>query len=279
MKSLEGKVAVVTGATSGIGARIAELFVAEGARVVLAGRREREGEERAAALGSSASFVRCDVSVEADVEALVGHAVERHGRLDVMVNNAGGPGNMASVTDFDAEVFARTLSVHVTGVMLGIKHAGRQMVAQGSGSIVNVASLAGKIAGWSGLDYSTAKAAVLHLTRCAAIDLGEHGVRVNSVSPGFVPTGIFAKGAGVEASAADASADSAVAVFETLMKDSQPIFRTISTDDIAAAALWFASDASRLVTGQDVGVDGGVSAGRPASVSRADRERIRGLLS
>lgn len=279
MKSLHRKVAVVTGATSGIGARIAEVFAAEGAHVVLAGRREREGHERAAALGESATFVRCDVSVEADVEALVGHAVERYGRLDVMVNNAGGPGNMASVTDFDSAVFTRTLAVHVAGVMHGIKHAGRQMVAQRSGSIINVASLAGKIAGWSGLDYSTAKAAALHLTRCAAVDLGEHEVRVNSVSPGFVPTGIFAKGAGADASAAAATATSVAEAFKPLLDSSQPLPGTVRTDDIAAAVLWLAGDASRLVTGQDLAVDGGITAGRPAVAARAERTRMRDLLS
>ncbi|ARF83299.1 SDR family NAD(P)-dependent oxidoreductase [Kitasatospora aureofaciens] len=279
MKSLHHKVAVVTGATSGIGARIAEVFAGEGAYVVLAGRREREGHERAAALGEQATFVRCDVSLEADVEALVGHAVDRYGRLDIMVNNAGGPGNMASVTDFDTEVFARTMAVHVAGVMLGIKHAARQMVVQRSGSIINVASLAGKIAGWSGLDYSTAKAAVLHLTRCTAVDLGEYQVRVNSVSPGFVPTGIFAKGAGADASVADAAAPSAAAMFKPLLDSNQPLPGTVATDDVAAAALWLAGDASRLVTGQDLAVDGGMTAGRPAAVSRAERTRMRDHLS
>ncbi|MFD3589506.1 SDR family NAD(P)-dependent oxidoreductase [Streptomyces sp. NPDC058683] len=180
MKTLDKKVAIVTGATSGIGARIAEAFVHEGAHVVLAGRREAEGESKASSLGETATFVRTDVSVEEDVEALVAHTVERHGRLDIMVNNAGGPGNGASVTGFDGEVFQRTLAVHVHGTMYGTKYAARQMLAQRSGSIINMASLAGKVAGWSGLDYSTAKAAVLHLTRCSAVDLGEHGIRVNS---------------------------------------------------------------------------------------------------
>ena len=165
MGILDGKVAIVTGATSGIGAAIAEKFIAEGASVVLAGRREAEGEARAAALGERAVFVRADVTVEAEVSALVDHAVGRFGRLDIMVNNAGTPGNMTPVVDFDADVFARTMAVHVGGVLLGTKHAGRVMAAQRSGSIINMASRVGKAAGYSGLDYSTAKAAVIHFTR------------------------------------------------------------------------------------------------------------------
>ncbi|MFJ9031011.1 SDR family NAD(P)-dependent oxidoreductase [Streptomyces sp. NPDC102274] len=279
MKTLDQKVAIITGATSGIGARIADVFVRAGAHVVLAGRREAEGKAVAESLGGTAGFIRADVSAEEDVEALVTRTVERHGRLDIMVNNAGTPGNRASVSDFDGEVFRRTLAVHVHGAMYGTKHAARQMLTQRSGSIINMASLAGKAAGWSGMDYSTAKAAVLHLTRCAAMDLGEHGIRVNSVSPGFVPTGIFAKGAGVAPSAADGSVDALAVVFDSVMKRHQAIETPVSTDDVAEAVLWLAGDASRLVTGQDIGVDAGTSVGRPSAMSREEFDSLRGLLA
>jgi NAD(P)-dependent dehydrogenase (short-subunit alcohol dehydrogenase family) len=279
MTSLKDKVTVVTGATSGIGAAMARLFVAEGAYVVLAGRREDEGLKRVAELGDRAAFVRTDVTVEADVEALVEQAVERHGRVDVMVNNAGGPSNGGPVTEYDADAFTRTLAVHVTGTLLGTKYAGRQMAVQRSGSIINLGSLAGRIAGWSGLDYSVAKAAVIHLSRCAAVDLGQYGVRVNCVSPGFVPTGIFAKGGGLDHSSADATAAKLAAGAQALVVGVQALEEVVRPEDVAAAALWLAGDGSALVTGQEIAVDGGVSAGRPPSAMADDRNRIRNVLT
>jgi NAD(P)-dependent dehydrogenase (short-subunit alcohol dehydrogenase family) len=276
---MEQTVAIVTGATSGIGARIAQLFVAEGARVVLAGRRADEGERTAASLGGDASFFRTDVSSDEDMAALVRHTVERYGQLDVMVNNAGTPGNMAPVTEYDLDVFARTMAVHVHGTLLGIKHAGRQMTAQRSGTIINMGSVAGKAGGWAGLDYSVAKAAIIQLTRSAAVDLGEYGVRVNSVSPGFVPTGIFAKGAGVPSSTADAAVASLAAGATSLVSGVQSIAAVVTPDEVATAVLWLAGNSSRLVTGQDIGVDGGVSAGRPVATLRAERDHLRQVLS
>ncbi|MEB3960489.1 SDR family oxidoreductase [Streptomyces kunmingensis] len=279
MKSMDQKVAIVTGATSGIGASIAELLVAEGAHVVLAGRREPEGTEMATLLGERAGFFRTDVSNEEDVAALVGHTFERYGRLDVMVNNAGGPGDMSPATEYNLDTFERTMAVHVSGTLLGIKHAGRKMAAQASGSIINLGSAAGKAGGWAGLDYSVAKAAILQLTRSAAVDLGEHGVRVNSVSPGFVPTGIFAKGAGVPPSTADAAAALLGAKAPSLVQGVQPLATAVTPADVAAAVLWLAGDAGRLITGQDIGIDGGVSAGRPVTALRAERDRLRHALS
>jgi NAD(P)-dependent dehydrogenase (short-subunit alcohol dehydrogenase family) len=243
MGTLHGRVAVITGATSGIGAAIARLFVAEGARVVLGGRREEMGEALAAELGGPASFRRTDVTVESDVEALVAHAADRYGPPDVMVNNAGGPGHGAGVADIDLDAFQRVLSAHLGGVVLGTKYAARAMVPRRSGTIINLASTSGHLAGWCGADYSTAKAAILHFTRCAAVELGESGIRVNSISPGVVLTGVC---------------------------DYQPIRRTGTTENVAAAALWLAGDATGLVNGHDLALDGGVSAGRPASVSLAE---------
>jgi NAD(P)-dependent dehydrogenase (short-subunit alcohol dehydrogenase family) len=244
MGTLDGKVAVITGGTSGIGAAIARLFVAEGARVVLGGRREALGEALAAELGGAAAFRRADVTVEPDVEALVGHAVGRYGRLDVMVNNAGGPGHRGGVADVDLDAFQGVLTAHLGGVVLGTKYAARAMVPRRSGTIINLASTSGHLAGWCGPDYSTAKAAILHFTRCAAVELGESCVRVNSISPGVVLTGVC---------------------------DYQPIRRTGTTDDVAAAALWLAGEATGLVNGHDLALDDGLSAGRPGSVSWSER--------
>ncbi|GAA2513881.1 SDR family NAD(P)-dependent oxidoreductase [Winogradskya humida] len=274
MGSLAGKVAVVTGATSGIGTRIARLFVGEGAQVVLAGRREAEGAQVAAELGDAATFRRADVSAEEDVRALVEYAAERHGRLDVMVSNAGGPGHWVDVADVDLAAFREVMDVHLYGVLLGMKYAARVMVPQGSGSIINMASVSGTEAGWSGLDYSAAKAAIIHLTRCAAIELGESGVRVNSIAPSVVLTGIFGKGAGLDPAVADRTADGLAGAFPLMMGDYQAVRRPVSTEDVAQAALWLAGDAAGIVNGVNLAVDGGVSAGRPVSVSRAERVRL-----
>jgi len=269
MGLLDSEVAIVTGGTSGIGARTAELFAAEGASLVIAGRRTEQGEAIAARLG--ASFVRTDVSVEDDVHALIAHTVDRHGRLDVLVNNAGDYGIGGSIAEVDLKQFERTMAVHVGGVVAGMKHAAPVMLRQGSGSIVNLASIGGWLAGWTGLGYSAAKAAVLQLTRSAAVELGEHGIRVNSISPGPVLTGIFAKGAGLDPAEADRTAAELEPLFTAALEHWQPVRRAGTPDDVAPAALWLASDASSFVNGHNLVVDGGISAGRPISISRGER--------
>jgi NAD(P)-dependent dehydrogenase (short-subunit alcohol dehydrogenase family) len=263
MGVLDGKVAVITGGTSGIGARTAELFACAGARVVIAGRRAAEGQAQAAKLGPGAEFVRADVSAEADVAALVTGAAERHGRLDCLVNCAGEGGSPGGIATLDLDRLQRTLAIHLGGVAAGMKYAAPVMAAQRSGSIVNVASIGGHIAGWTFLDYSAAKAAIIQLTRCAAAELGAHGVRVNSVSPGPILTGIFGKGAGLDPAQADQDAARLEPVFTARLEAYQPIRRAGVPADVAAAVLWLASDASSFITGQDLAIDGGILAGRP----------------
>jgi NAD(P)-dependent dehydrogenase (short-subunit alcohol dehydrogenase family) len=265
MGLLDNKITVITGGTSGIGARTAALFAAEGASVVIAGRRTEQGQAMAARLG--ASFIRTDVSVESDVQALIAHTVDRHGRLDVLVNNAGDYGTAGSITEVDLQQFERTMAVHVGGVVAGMKYAAPVMIRQKSGSIINLASIGGQLAGWTGLDYSAAKAAILQLTRSAAGELGEHGIRVNTISPGPVLTGIFAKGAGMDPAQADRSAAALEPLFTAALKQWQPIHRAGTPDDVAPAALWLASDASSFINGHNLVVDGGISAGRPVSIS------------
>src|SRR6266702_2232995 len=272
MLSLEGKVAVITGGTSGIGARTAEVFVAEGAKAVIAGRRKERGERLAQKLGDAASFLRTDVSVEADVKAMVDHAVDRFGRLDCLMNNAGRSSQYAVIADADLEQFDAVVAVHLRAVLAGMKYAARVMAVQGTGSIINVASVNGIRAGLGGHYYSAAKAASIHLTRCAAMELGEKGIRVNSLSPGMIATGAFGKYVGMESDEADDKPEYAEAAIGSILPRWQPLQYVGRVDDIAQAALFLASDAARFVTGHNLVVDGGISAGWPIAAVRADRE-------
>ena len=270
--TLAGKVAVITGGTSGIGARTAEIFISEGAKVVIAGRRQERGERLARALGDDASFVRTDVTVEAEVERMIAHAVDRFGRLDCLINSAGRSSQYAAFTEVDLTQFDAVMAVHLRAVLAGIKYAARVMAAQGSGSIINVTSVNGTRAGLGGHYYSAAKAGSIHLTRCAAVELGEKGIRVNSLSPGMTATGAFGKYLGLTPDEADEHPEYAEAAIRAVLPHYQPLQRVIRTDDIARAALFLASDAARMITGQDLVVDGGISSGWPVAAVRQDRE-------
>jgi NAD(P)-dependent dehydrogenase (short-subunit alcohol dehydrogenase family) len=209
MGMLDNKVAIVTGATSGIGERTAELFVSEGATVLFTGRRKAEGETVARRLGKSASYVPADATSEADWQRVISFAMDRHGRIDALFNNAGGPAPTGGIEDISVNGFDGAMALLVRSVMLGMKHVAFIMKRQRSGSIINNGSVAAHAAGYSSsMVYSAAKAAVVQFTRCVAMELGEYGVRVNSVSPGAIATGIFAKALGMkDASKADALAD------------------------------------------------------------------------
>lgn len=263
---LAGKVCIVTGATSGIGKGTAERYVAEGATVVLSGRRAELGESIASALGSSASFVQADVSVEADVRALITSTRDRFGRIDCLFNNAGGPGQTGGIEGLDVDRFDATYANNVRSVMLGMKHVAPIMKAQGSGSIINNASVAGSRSGYSSsVVYGSSKAAVIQLTKTVAMELAEHGVRVNSISPGAIATGIFGKVFGMSDAAADATAVAMQGAFAA----AQPIPRAGLPADIAGVAVFLASDDSSFVTAHDLVVDGGLIAGRAWSPAQA----------
>jgi NAD(P)-dependent dehydrogenase (short-subunit alcohol dehydrogenase family) len=274
MQTLEGKVAAISGGTSGIGAAIAELFVSEGAKVVIGGRRKERGQKLADSLGEAAIFARTDVAVEADAKALLETAVQQFGRVDRLVNNVGIPTPRKALQDFDLEAFDFAMAVQVRGTLAGIKHAARTMIKQGSGSIINTASINGFRAG-HGIDYSVAKAAVIHLTRCAANELGEKGIRVNTLSPGPIATGIFGKGAGLAPDAADLALDAAIAAVGALVPRWQPLQIVGLATDVAQAALFLTSDASRLIAGHNLVIDGGASIGWPPSVLRDDIAAFR----
>ena len=259
MGRLDGKVAVITGATSGIGLRTAEIFAYEGAKVVIAGRRRDEGEALANRIGANCLFKQTDVTEEDQMKALIDLAVERFGRIDCLFNNAGGPAQTGGIEGLDVAQFDAAMATLVRSVMLGMKHAAPHMRRQGAGSIINNGSIAGHLGGYSSsLVYGAAKAAVIHFTKCVAMELGEAGIRVNSISPGAIATGILAKALGVETGAADQKAETLAGVF----KSAQPIPRAGIPDDIAHAAVFLASDESSFINGADLVIDGGVIGGR-----------------
>ncbi|MGA7803206.1 SDR family NAD(P)-dependent oxidoreductase [Bradyrhizobium sp.] len=259
MARLSGKVAVITGATSGIGLRTAEIFVSEGAKIVIAGRRVPEGEALASKLGADCIFRQTDVTVEDEMRALIGLAVASFGRIDCLFNNAGGPAQTGGIEGLDVERFDAAMATLVRSVMLGMKHAAPHMKKQGFGSIINNGSIAGRLAGFSSsLVYGAAKAAVIHLTKCVAMELGESGVRVNSISPGAIATGIFGKALGLTVDAAEKTPDLMREVYKAI----QPIPRAGLPEDIAYAAVFLASDESSFVNGHDFVVDGAITGGR-----------------
>jgi len=278
MGMVDNKVAIITGATSGIGARTAELFVAEGASVVFTGRRQAEGEALAARIGAKARFIQADATVEADWKRVIELTMQAHGRIDCLFNNAGGPSPTGSITSIPVDGFDAAMALLVRSVMLGMKHAAPVMMRQKSGSIVNNGSIAGHLAGYSSsMIYSAAKAAVNHLTKCVAMELGEHSVRVNSVSPGAITTGILAKALGMDTAKADTSAKVTEQIGQVYSK-AQPIPRAGIPDDIAQCVLWLASDRSTFVNGIDIVVDGGIIGGRMYSAHQEGLRQTKAAL-
>jgi len=260
MARLEGKVCIVTGATSGIGRRTAEIFVAEGARVVAAGRRADLGEALQKELGAERLlFQRTDVTQEAEFKALIEACVAKWGRVDCLFNNAGGPAPVGGIETIPVDGFDAAMASLIRSVMLGMKHVTPVMVKQGGGSIINNGSVAARRAGMSSsMIYSAAKAAVNHLTVCVAMQLGEKNIRVNSISPGAIATGIFGKALGLSPEEAEKTAETMKGVFAA----NQPIPRSGLPDDIAQAAVFLASNESSFINGHDLVVDGGLVGGR-----------------
>lgn len=256
-----GRVALVTGGTSGIGEATAARFVSEGASVILTGRNPARGADVAARLGDRAHFVQAEAGVEDDIARAVSVAVERFGRLDVLFNNAGGPssGEVESVTLAD---FRAAFDVLVGGVVFGTKHATPIMRAQGRGAIINNSSVASQRTHLGGYLYSMAKAAVSQQTRLAGMELGRHGITVNCVSPGAIVTPIFVGGLDVAAKDPVRSAQRMTQVEAALGKGT-PLLRAGQGDDVANAVLFLASDEGAYINCHDLVVDGGmVVAGR-----------------
>ncbi|MDR2857281.1 MAG: SDR family oxidoreductase [Novosphingobium sp.] len=260
---LAGKVAIVTGGSRGLGQGMVELFVEEGARVVIADVREEAGRALAGTLGDAVRFRQTDVSKREAVQALVDYTIAEFGGLHAICNNAGLTDEAyGSLLDADFEAFERVMAVNVKGVMLGTQIAARHMAQHGGGSVINISSISGIQPGYGFFNYRASKAAVVNFTRTAAIELGVNLVRVNCICPGNIPTdmGTYA------ASEDDAKARKIKDAVADVRMGWQPLKRQGSPRDIAEAALFFASDRSRQVSGQILSVDGAATAGMAKSM-------------
>jgi len=244
-QELAGRVAIVTGGASGIGRATVELFVEEGASVVVADVDTAAGESLASALGPAAAFMPTDVTDPEQVQRAVDFAVERFGGLHIMFNNAGVSSSLRRLLDADLAEFPRVMSVNLFGVIVGTQRAGRHMAANGGGAIINNSSLAGLKPGAGVVTYRASKAAVIHFSKSAAIDLAEYGIRVNCIAPAHIATGIT-------------NYDMA-----PVIRSTQPLQRQGQALDVANAVLYLASDRAAQVTGVVLPVDGGTAAGSP----------------
>lgn len=248
---MKTKVVLITGALAGIGRATAIAFAKEGARLVVSGRREEAGHALAGelhALGTEAEFIRADVRHEDDVRQLIDRAVERFGRIDVAVNNAGTEGELGPVAEQTPEAYENTFSTNVLGTLLSLKHEMRVMLPQGAGSIINLSSVAGQVGIPGASIYAASKHAVEGLTKSVALEGAAAGVRVNAVAPGPVATEMLDRFSG--------GSEEAKAQF----LNSMPAKRAATVDEIAQTILFLGSDKARYLTGQCIAVDGGYTA-------------------
>jgi NAD(P)-dependent dehydrogenase (short-subunit alcohol dehydrogenase family) len=248
MKLMQDKIAMVTGGSSGIGKAAALIFAREGAKVVIADIQIERGAETVRMIedsGGEATFVKTDVSQHDEVEALIGRTVETYGRLDCALNNAGIEGDQATTAECTMENWNRVISINLTGVWLCMKYEILQMLRQGTGSIVNMSSVAGRVGFENISAYTASKHGVLGLTKAASLEYATSGIRVNAVCPGVIHTEMierFTKGN----KAAEAQ-----------LLEKEPIGRMGRPEEVAEAAVWLCSDAASFVTGHAMAVDGG----------------------
>ncbi|XP_010243159.1 PREDICTED: short-chain dehydrogenase reductase 3b-like [Nelumbo nucifera] len=246
---LEGKVAIITGAASGIGEAAARVFAANGARVVIADVQDELGHKVVASIGEEkASYRHCDVRDEKQVEEMVGFTLDKYGSLDVLFSNAGILGPLSSILDMDMEDFDNTMVTNVRGVASTIKHAGRAMVERKiRGSIICTASVAAALGGSAPHAYTTSKHALVGLVRSACSELGAHGIRVNCISPFGVATPLACNAYNLEPDSMEAVTCAAANLKGTVLKPAH----------IAEAALFLASNESVYISGHNLAVDGG----------------------
>jgi NAD(P)-dependent dehydrogenase (short-subunit alcohol dehydrogenase family) len=251
MQGIAGKVAIVTGGSAGIGRATAVAFGAQGAKVVVASRREQESQEtleQIRAAGSEGIYVQTDVSSAGDVESLINTTIEVYGRIDILVNNAGIVGQIGLTPEITEENWDRVIDINLKGVWLGMKYAIPHMLRQGGGSIVNVSSVLGLIGSTIVTPYVAAKHGILGLTKSVALEYAKSGIRVNAVCPGGVFTDMI-----------DTDFMKQPGVMEGLIAN-HPIGRLGTVDEIASSIVWLSSDQAGFVTGVSLAVDGGWTA-------------------
>mgnify|MGYP001556625481 FL=1 len=244
-------VVLITGALTGVGRATALAFAREGVSLTVSGRRDEAGHALAAelrALGVRAEYLRADVRVEGEVRALVEQVVERFGRLDAAVNNAGTEGQLGPIIEQSADNYEATFGTNVLGTLLALKHEMRVMLKQGSGAIINLSSIAGQVGVAGASVYAASKHAVEGLTKSAALEGAGAGVRVNAVAPGPVATEMLDRFVG--------GSEEAKAAFLS----SVPARRAATPEEIAQTILFLASEKARYLTGQSIAVDGGYTA-------------------
>jgi NAD(P)-dependent dehydrogenase (short-subunit alcohol dehydrogenase family) len=266
MTGVEGKVVVVTGAASGIGAATARRFAERGCSVVLADLQEEPGKQLAGEIGERALFVRTDVTEESDIELAVDAAVQNFGKLDVMINNAGIVGAVGSISEMPVESWDATINVLLRGTFLGMKHAARVMLPRKQGVILSLASTAGVRGGLGPHAYTAAKHAVVGLTRSAASELSGSGIRVNAVAPGNTVTAMTSALVSGDPEAEEATA--------AALRKTSPLGIAGRPDDIAHALLYLASDEARFVTGHTLLVDAGQTTAEQPSAFHSMRPKV-----
>ena len=254
---LQGKVAVITGAASGIGLASVERFVEEGAQVVAADIQSEPGAALEARFAGAVRFARCDVTVPGEIKAAIEAAVAQFGGLDILFSNAGRVGTRAGVQDWDAEGWDQAQALLLRSVVAGAAFATPHMIRRGGGSIINTSSVSALQAGYAPIAYSVAKAGVLHFSRLAAAELAPHRIRINAIVPGFIATNIFGGAFGLDGEQARQLAQ-AIAARSGV---ANPIGRSGTPRDIAEAAVYLASDDSGFITGTYLTVDGGITIG------------------
>jgi len=249
---LKGKVAIITGAGSGLGRATAVLFAREGAKVVVTANKENDGQQTVKSIkgaGGDAILVRVDVTRAINVEKAVKAAVDKYGKLDILINNAGMPGPGKPIADITEEEWNRVVSVNLTGVFLGTKYAIPEMLKGGGGVIINVSSVAAISPRRYTGAYSAAKAAVIQLTKVTALEYARKNIRVNCILPGPIDTPFFSKVAGAD--------PAKIAAFKESVRNEVPLGRFAQPEEIARVALFLASDDASYITGAAFAADGG----------------------
>jgi len=271
---LEHKIAFITGACSGIGLATAELFIAEGARVLAADIQDEAGAALQQRHAGRLKYARCDVTQPAQIQAAVERAAAEFGGLDIVFNNAGAGGQRGGMEEMTLEGWEHTMNLLLRSVMAGTMYALPHLKARGGGAIVNTSSISALAAGYAPVAYSTAKAAVLHFSKVTAADLAKHRIRVNAVVPGFIATQIFGTGFGLDRAGAEAMA----ATLSERGAKLQPAARVGRAGDVAEAVLYLCSDAGSFVTGTHIVVDGGMTIGPRSSWDPETPNAVREAL-